>query len=88
MGTHCRRPLQWAKFKIARTLLSTGAQVDPPGLTWEELLVSIESVELYGKEKTRRLREFQADPEGYLASHMHKADRPDYDLALKEVSKI
>jgi ankyrin repeat protein len=53
-------------YDVAKLLHSRGAEVDPPGPEWEEML-SRESKQYGSEAKVGRLKEFQADPAGFLA---------------------
>jgi ankyrin repeat protein len=54
-------------LSVAQLLLSQGAEVDPPGVRWEELLTRI-AKSTGDLDKIDRLRKFQENPAGYLAS--------------------
>jgi ankyrin repeat protein len=54
------------RYNIARLLHSRGAKADPPGPEWEEMLSRVSKI--YRREDVvNRLKEFQADPSGFLA---------------------
>lgn len=69
-GGRCRNALQIAvvnnELFCVDLLLSNGAEVDPPGQQWEELLATIRK-EYNGPKKVEALRRFQRDPNGYAA---------------------
>ena len=54
------------RYDIAQLLHSRGAKVDPPGPEWEEMLSRVSKANR-GEDMVNRLKEFQADPTGFLA---------------------
>jgi hypothetical protein len=52
-------------YNVAKFLHSRGAKVDPPGPEWEDVLSHVS--EGYGEARVGLLKEFQADPTGFLA---------------------
>ena len=69
-GGHFGNAVQTAvalqRYNIARLLHSRGAKVDPPGPEWEEMLSRVSKANR-GEDMVNRLKEFQADPTGFLA---------------------
>jgi hypothetical protein len=54
-----------ANYDVAKFLHSHGAEVDPPGAEWEDMLSRL-GKRFHGAEQVVRLKEFQADPTGFL----------------------
>jgi hypothetical protein len=57
-----------ANYDVAKFLHSRGAEVDPPGAEWEDMLsrLGLGLHKRKGAEQVVRLKEFQADPTGFL----------------------
>lgn len=57
---------------IAELLLARRANVDPPGLEWEQLIAQVR--EDPGDEWAERLRKFQENPTGYIELRLRERE--------------